>query len=483
MTYAEFVKSIKSTVYPDREAQNLASVHTKYVLDALIEIQKRVPELQQCNTDHIPYEDIFYNCKASTVPKPDGPILRAYTTKTIGRCDKVYYKPTTREHMEALMEQAQSCGFSASFITPSMNGATGLADSGASTLARNTIDPPVIQGGRPGTWRIDSVNPAPEGGLPLSLSTEPPGVITDLPTTATIPKGETFIVLPFDTVMIETASEVVFRVVQGMSGMGIRIGVTAWDSTDKGWRSCHGYYAVICETLYFFPNIESTETLHIDWQGIKTSYTQNDEVDFDRDVQSVIELYVQAQTALREDCDINKYTSLQTFLANEAAKLTWWYRKKRLLPEAPWRAIMCKTCDEAPETTSGGGTPPGPGPGPSTFVVYLGNAGEEPQDSYTEAELVGLENTSGSSVSRSILAGDYNIGRPASETNEWRVISFPQQVHLGVVDFRNSGFPFPMAELATTSISGTVYRVFRTTAPGSGSMTTELHNPVTIIPK
>lgn len=380
MTWSEFITVVKQMAFPDREASNLVYNHTRYILDGIVELQKRIPQLRQRNFNLISFPNTFYRCKATVLPKPDGVIVRLFTYTQDDHCDAVYYHPTTREHMESILRKAQNC-------------------------VSATEVPDIPQVGLP-----------PEDYYP--------------------------------------AAEV----------------------TDKGYRASSGYYAVIGGQIFVWPHIESTEHINIEWQGVKLTYSPNDEVLFPQDVQSVVELYVQAQAALREDCDKNQFAALQASWNAQAAQLAWWYRTKELLPESPWREE--DNCPCGIITVNSTVNPPS-----STFVVYLGNAGTELRDSYTEAEITGVENLAGNNTTRSVLSGDYEIERPASNTNEYRLISFPESAHAGAVEFRNSGFPLPMAELTATSIAGTLYRVFRTTVPSSGSMTSALGNPITIVPK
>jgi hypothetical protein len=386
VTYEEFILAIKAIIFPDREASNLVAVHDKYILDALIEIQKRIPQLRQRNFNLYPFEDTFYRCMATVIdPKPDGPLIRLYTHTAADHCDAVYYQPTTREHIESLMLRAQSCG---------------------------TVTPPT--------------GPMVNGQPPQDYH----------------------------------AAEV---------------------ATDKGWRAATGHYANIGDQVFVWPHLESVEKVIVEWQGVKQDYSEEDLVVFERDVQAVVELYVQAQAALREDCDTNRYNGLWASWQTEMAKLVWWYRTKYLLPEAAWRASGCDICMTQGTTPPTSG--PGPGPGPGVFNIYVGNAGsaEPPPSTYSEDDIKNLDNTFPVPDARQTLIGDYEISRPSSNLNEWRIFCFPAQVWSGPVTFMNSGFPYPMQEMTDRPVvDGSPYRVFRTTGVQIGSMTKASGNPLQV---
>jgi hypothetical protein len=500
MTYEEFIDAVKSIIFPDREPSNLVAVHEKYILDGLIEVQKRIPQLRSWNFDSLTFGDTFYQCRATVITKPNGPVIRLYTYTQDDHCDRVYYQPVSREHMEALL---QSCGVAGqptgSLVGPpprdyyealGMPSGTSTAQVAAAdevepTLSRIAINPASLIGGLSATGTVDVLEPAPVGGLLISLLSSNPLVVT-IPTSVTIPAGAKSATFPVTTT--ETAATVQITISATLGSKLISTDLPVHDpniTTDKGWRASTGHYAVIGDLLYVWPHIESYEHTVIEWQGVKTSYNPNDLVTFERDVQSVVELYVQAQTALREDCDANRYNALQASWLNNMAELVWWYRKKYLLPEAAWRASGCDPCitTMAPTTAGGEPEPPGPGPEPTTWNIYLGNAGSEepPPDTYTPDFIKALDNTFGSPSNRQILPGEYEISRPVSDLSEWRIVCIPLPMWPGTVHFTNSGFPYPMAEMTDRPvIDGLPYRVFRTTNVQIGTISKAQGNPLVI---
>lgn len=109
-TYADFIEDIKDTLFPDREASNLAANHTRYIKDGLIWLQKRCPELRDQHYDTISFEDTFYRCCTTVVPKPDGIIKRVYTYSEDDHCDAIFYQPVTKEAMMSNVRSYIACG-------------------------------------------------------------------------------------------------------------------------------------------------------------------------------------------------------------------------------------------------------------------------------------------------------------------------------------------------------------------------------------
>lgn len=369
-TYLEFVTSVKSMVFPDREAPNLIPVHTRYVLSGLVELQKKIPQLRTRNFELFSFGDTFFRCRVSVVPKPDGPIVRAFTYTKPDHCDAIFYRPVTRELMEFL-------------------------------LAREQCHPD---------------DPIPVGS----------------------PEGE-----PPEDIYHQEAI------------------------TDKGFRACYGFYAVLGNQIYVWPHLESVEYLAVEWSGIKKSYQNTDVMPFDTDIQEAVELYVLYQQSLREECDIGKKNSMRAEWVEKSSDLIWWYRKKELLPEPPWREVDCCPCPILP-TASDGTTPPPSG----AFTVYLGNAGPDAPVSYTEAQILAMENGIFSiRSSRSAVPGTYQIAGPADGENQYRLICIPASKAKPYVSFASAGFPLPMTELPRTIVEGVECRVFRTGLPSSGDFT------------
>jgi hypothetical protein len=109
-TYADFIEDIKDTLFPDREAINLAANHTRYIKDGLIWLQKRCPELREQHYDTHEFEDTFYRCCTTVIPKPDGVIKRIYTYTEDDHCDAIFYQPVTKEAMLSNVRSYIACG-------------------------------------------------------------------------------------------------------------------------------------------------------------------------------------------------------------------------------------------------------------------------------------------------------------------------------------------------------------------------------------
>lgn len=247
---------------------------------------------------------------------------------------------------------------------------------------------------------------------------------------------------------------------------------------DKGYRASSGIWTIRDKELLLFPNIESTEHVGVNWKGIKLTYTSTDLIDIPLDAQSVIELYAKMQIALREDCDNNEYLKFKQAVDLASGDLIWWYRNKDETPEMEWRGSGCEMCTIA---TQGCDEPPPPPP-TDTFTVYLGNAGMEAPPSYTEAEILAMNNEPfGITTVRSVIVGTYEIGGPQPPGNAYRLVAIPFGVIADrVMNFFSAGFPLPMVELDHTTVNGVECRVFRTGIPSAGDFTVGGHTAIII---
>jgi hypothetical protein len=111
MTYAQFNAAVRAAVSPDGEAENLVENHKSYVLDALIDLQIKVPRLQENHTDFIPSWDTLFHCGASLFSCPRGFIVGLSTmlTTETGCCDEIAYKECSKDEMDCLLKDVEVC--------------------------------------------------------------------------------------------------------------------------------------------------------------------------------------------------------------------------------------------------------------------------------------------------------------------------------------------------------------------------------------
>jgi hypothetical protein len=115
MTFAQFNAAIRAAVWPDGEPENLVANHKNYILDALIDLQIKVPRLQQNHTDFILPESTIYSCGASIFDVPRGfivglDVLRGTPTNC---CDSAPYREASKNELDCLLRDASTswpCG-------------------------------------------------------------------------------------------------------------------------------------------------------------------------------------------------------------------------------------------------------------------------------------------------------------------------------------------------------------------------------------
>lgn len=106
--------------------------------------------------------------------------------------------------------------------------------------------------------------------------------------------------------------------------------------------------------------------------------------------------------------------------------------------------------------------------------IYLGNAGQDLKAAYTSTEIMNLQQTlpQVNPTTRTAFAGTYEISRPASNQNEYRVIAAPESYITGTVTFRSAEQGLPMTTVQTgLDIAGVPYRVYRTSGRSVGDFT------------
>jgi tartrate-resistant acid phosphatase type 5 len=83
------------------------------------------------------------------------------------------------------------------------------------------------------------------------------------------------------------------------------------DSTDRTWgRSRYGFYAIQRGRLYVFPYIHSSETVVVEWDGMKRDWQDADLVSADPEFYRAIKLYVAKEMARDYDNDTNRYQTM-----------------------------------------------------------------------------------------------------------------------------------------------------------------------------
>lgn len=79
MNFRELIQETSEALWPFGEAENLVGVHRKFFIEALYQIQRAVPCLQQNNTSVFAHCASYFNCGMTVLPAPRGHILKVYT--------------------------------------------------------------------------------------------------------------------------------------------------------------------------------------------------------------------------------------------------------------------------------------------------------------------------------------------------------------------------------------------------------------------
>lgn len=217
MTYAEWIVARRAVVWPDGEAANLVANHNKYIQDALIDLQNKIPCLQGFHRDNHSAESSYFDCGTSVYDAPVGFIKNVHTITETDCCARVWYAPVTEVEMRCKMENQQRCGI---------------------------------------RYRAYGFYEYGDGYLPYPYEYE--------------------------------------------------CQIYPDDALDKPCRAADGSVALIEGQLYLHPHLQSTEIAVIEWYGLKKTWAPTDVMDFgtfERQVQNAVELYLERQTARKEDYD------------------------------------------------------------------------------------------------------------------------------------------------------------------------------------
>lgn len=221
MNFAE-LKATRLEIWPNGEQENLVTVHDRFFINALYDLQNNVTCLQSNNTDVYPQCSTYFNCGMTVLPAPRGHILSVSVIDKIDPytglesaeadddwCRRIYYQQVDYCHLMAYSRACQSCSGSLSTIIEGL-----IASIFGPFSLKNTYPKPTDEG----------------------LESQPP-----------LPQG--------------------FHYPQ--------------ESTDAGGRSASGVYAIHNGRIYIAPWIQSTETVVIEWSGIKRNFSDADLVDDD----------------------------------------------------------------------------------------------------------------------------------------------------------------------------------------------------------
>lgn len=103
--------------------------------------------------------------------------------------------------------------------------------------------------------------------------------------------------------------------------------------TDRCQRPRIGWFTLHDGQIWTYPALQSTEIAVLEWEGIKRAWDDADPVDFDREVEDVVELYLEHKTKRREDADLDLAAASITLYRDKVADLMVNCKKELALPQ------------------------------------------------------------------------------------------------------------------------------------------------------
>lgn len=279
-TFEQFVSDVSRTVFPEGEAENLVANHRKYITDALIDLQQKVPCLRIQHRDRVSMADTFTECQASVYSAPRGFIAQIYAVTQDNCCAKRHFQPVDWDEMEQILKDNKNCG---RLIEPTYYYTDYYADE---------------------------------------------YTYTDYP------------------------------------AYGCFYYADSSGATDLRFRPNISFSAIKNGQLYLYPWLQSNEVLVIEWDGIKRSWKDTDEVVWDREVEDAVEHFLDFRTGYREDCDAQRMQASRAFYDELVAKQIWQCRKERRIERRQHYFTNCgdfcnafsRVSGSSSSSSSGGGS-------------------------------------------------------------------------------------------------------------------------------
>lgn len=241
-TFADFKTDLRAIAFPDGEATNLVAFHDKSIIAAMVDLQTWVLCLQQDNTTLVPHCATFYNCGLTMLPAPAGRIMR------VSVIDKIN-PDTGQEDPDA-------------------------EDDWCSEITYNPVDFCTVDAYMKRSRACGSCLPAAYFfGLSAMSCMK---AAYPVPTDEGLPAGLPLLPLGFHYPQ---------------------------ESTNAGGRALSGVWAMERGKIYLAPWIQSTETVVIKWDGIKTKWADADLMDENPNILRAVKAWVMKDHAAYMDKD------------------------------------------------------------------------------------------------------------------------------------------------------------------------------------
>lgn len=254
-TFGALKSELRSTLWVTGEAPNLVAAHNKSIVDAIYDIQKWVECAKQNHTDVVPHCSTYYNCGLTVLDAPYGAIKKLSVIDRLDSDGNPDIEGTDDWCTEIVYTQVDACHIR-DYLTNSRNAGCCLP---FTCLALNFAS----CGGKTGSF------PTPTGeGVPSNLPALPLG----------------------------------YHYPQS--------------NTDATKRATAGVYAIEGSKIFIAPWIQSTESVIINWAGIKRHWTDSDPFPDDPLMKRAVRAWVAAHH--KQDWD-EDYTQGSRVYAGEYA--------------------------------------------------------------------------------------------------------------------------------------------------------------------
>lgn len=221
MTFSELKAELRPICWPDGEAENLLGIHDAFFTEALYDLTKMVPCYGFPHSDVFEHCASFFNCGMTVLPKPQGAITRLYTVDRLNPDTGMEDAAADEDHCAKVEYTQVSYEMLRRYahICERCNATIPAADALLTSIF--------------GIFRVKRRYPRPtdEG-----FENQPP-----------LPPG--------------------FHYPQ--------------TSTDASGRSAGGVWAIQRGRIYVVPWIQSTESVVVEWVGLKTKWNDGDDVEDD----------------------------------------------------------------------------------------------------------------------------------------------------------------------------------------------------------
>lgn len=310
MRWEDLKQELRDAIWPAGEPQNLIGPHDKNFVEAIIDLQQSIDCLTYNNTSIFPHCSTYFMCGLTVFEQPHGIIRKVYTVdrinQTTGKEDATV---ATDWCSKVVYNQTAFCNLE-TYVSKTISCSSGLCGTGPS---------------------LSSLFAFPAGLCNKNTFTPP----TDV-------GWEGFDALP-----------------QGLH--------YPQDSTDSTCgRSLAGVWAVRRGRVYLAPWIQSTESVVVEWDGIKREWADDDLVEADPLLRRAIRFYVATQHARDYDNEFDKADLLWTEFQKARAELMYNCREENRV----------RGCEESAARQSIG-----------TLEAELDGAGTSPLADNTPAEV------------------------------------------------------------------------------------------------